>query len=109
MHAQAADFLAVKRLVQTVFSPCACLHHSAPGPESPQKVEQASKSHTAQCRGHLRALPIQPTVQALDMPEEGESLDLRMAPHGPAPPKSLGQPHTLMLPSPSHRDPAQLP
>ncbi|XP_054981815.1 ATP-dependent DNA helicase Q4 isoform X2 [Sorex araneus] len=70
VHAQATDFLAVKRLVQSIFPPCRCLQQITPGPGSLQKVEQAGKSHAARCPGHLRALPVQPMVQALDMPEE---------------------------------------
>lgn len=74
MHAQATDFLAVKRLVQRIFPPCPCLQLRTPGPVSLHEAEQASKSQAAQCPGHIRALPVQSTVQALDMPEEGEPL-----------------------------------
>lgn len=70
VHAQATDFLAVKRLVQRIFPPCPCLQPRTPGPVSLHEAEQASKSQAAQCPGHIRALPVQPTVQALDMPEE---------------------------------------
>ncbi|XP_055981400.1 ATP-dependent DNA helicase Q4 [Sorex fumeus] len=70
VHAQSTDFLAVKRLVQSVFPPCRCRQRSAPEPGSLQKVEQASESQAARCPGHMRALPVQPMVQALDMPEE---------------------------------------
>ncbi|XP_037658931.1 ATP-dependent DNA helicase Q4 isoform X6 [Choloepus didactylus] len=85
-HAEAVDFLAVKKLVQRVFAPCACARpplrqeggvgtERAPGTTYPQEAEQPSSQDTAPaprraCRGHERALPVQPTVQALDMPEE---------------------------------------
>ncbi|XP_057592716.1 ATP-dependent DNA helicase Q4 isoform X2 [Hippopotamus amphibius kiboko] len=103
VHADAVDFLAVKRLVQHVFPPCTCARRPpeheggeswerplarAPVPEheggeswerplarapvaaSPQDADHPSTEGTARCPGHERALPVQPTVQALDMPEE---------------------------------------
>ncbi|KAB1258182.1 ATP-dependent DNA helicase Q4 [Camelus dromedarius] len=85
VHANAVDFLAVKKLVQCVFPPCACTQsppeqeggesqdsHSARAPVAtcPQDADQPSLKQRAQCLGHERALPVQPMVQALDMPEE---------------------------------------
>lgn len=87
VHADAVDFLAVKRLVQRVFSPCTCPRQppeqegsgsgegrlaGAPVAASAQDPGQPSIPHTPRCPGHERVLPVQPTVQALDMPEEGE-------------------------------------
>ncbi|XP_045864331.1 LOW QUALITY PROTEIN: ATP-dependent DNA helicase Q4 [Meles meles] len=82
VHADAADFLAVKKLVQCAFAPCTCAHAQRP-PEkdgagsqkmpvagSPREAEQPSGQRAARCPGHQRALPVQPLVQALDMPEE---------------------------------------
>ncbi|XP_029420027.1 ATP-dependent DNA helicase Q4 isoform X2 [Nannospalax galili] len=85
-HADGTDFLAVKKLVQRVFPPCTCTW-LPPGKEGginglksmtkspPQEAKQNSDHHTAPvlaqaCLGHKRALPVQSTVQALDMPEE---------------------------------------
>ncbi|XP_070078716.1 ATP-dependent DNA helicase Q4 isoform X2 [Equus przewalskii] len=87
VHAKTTDFCAVKKLVQRAFPPCTCSHtqrspeeegdHSqerglarAPVTMCPREAEQPSSEHTARCPGHKRALPVQPTVQALDMPEE---------------------------------------
>ncbi|NP_001399966.1 ATP-dependent DNA helicase Q4 isoform 14 [Homo sapiens] len=87
VHADSTDFLAVKRLVQRVFPACTCTCTRPPSEQEgavggerpvpkypPQEAEQLS--HQAApgprrvCMGHERALPIQLTVQALDMPEE---------------------------------------
>lgn len=86
VHANGADFLAIKKLVQRLFPPCSCTPQS-PGQEGrssgvrptteapPQEAKQHSGHSAAPvqeqaCPGHARALPIQQTVQALDMPEE---------------------------------------
>ncbi|XP_033058980.1 ATP-dependent DNA helicase Q4 isoform X3 [Trachypithecus francoisi] len=93
VHANGTDFLAVKRLVQRVFPACTC---TRPSPEQegamggerpvpkypPQKAEQLGVHQAAPgprrtCVGHERALPVQLTVQALDMPEEGEEPGVR--------------------------------
>ncbi|XP_063499795.1 ATP-dependent DNA helicase Q4 isoform X15 [Symphalangus syndactylus] len=86
VHADSTDFLAVKRLVQRVFPACTCTRlppeqEGAMGEERPvpkyppQEAEQLGGHQAAPgprraCTGHERALPIQLTVQALDMPEE---------------------------------------
>ncbi|XP_066873773.1 ATP-dependent DNA helicase Q4 isoform X1 [Kogia breviceps] len=85
VHANVIDFLAVKRLVQRAFPPCACARqppeqqgdesrerHSARVlvATSPQDADHLSLERTSRCPGHKRALPVQPSVQALDMPEE---------------------------------------
>ncbi|KAI4566025.1 hypothetical protein MJT46_019712, partial [Ovis ammon polii x Ovis aries] len=87
VHANAVDFFTVKRLVQRVFPPCSCARQppeqeggrskeeclaGAPVAASAQDPGQPSVPHTPRCPGHERVLPVQPTVQALDMPEEGE-------------------------------------
>ncbi|XP_071064190.1 ATP-dependent DNA helicase Q4 isoform X4 [Dasypus novemcinctus] len=80
-HADTVDFLAVKKLVQRVFPLCACARlppgreGGAQGATSPQEAEQpsgqdATPAPRRACLGHERALPVQPLVQALDMPEE---------------------------------------
>lgn len=63
VHASATDFLAVKKLVRRVFPPCPCAQR-LPEQEGPLS------ERAARCPGHVRALPVQPTVQALDMSEE---------------------------------------
>uniref|UniRef100_A0A8C7CFR3 DNA 3'-5' helicase n=1 Tax=Neovison vison TaxID=452646 RepID=A0A8C7CFR3_NEOVI len=72
VYADAADFLAVKKLVQCAFPPCTCAQAQRP-PErdgaGSQKTPVAGQ-RAARCPGHQRALPVQPLVQALDLPEE---------------------------------------
>nr|KAF6276944.1 RecQ like helicase 4 [Pipistrellus kuhlii] len=68
VHANAIDFLAVKKLVQRAFPPCACAQRLSE--QEGGSSEQPSCEQTARCPGHKRALPVQPTVQALDLPEE---------------------------------------
>ncbi|XP_005395970.1 PREDICTED: ATP-dependent DNA helicase Q4 isoform X3 [Chinchilla lanigera] len=85
VHADGADFLAVKKLMQYVFPPCTCTKQEGqeggnsgtrPAAESPPpKAKErggcpAAFGQGRACPGHERALPVQPTVQALDMPEE---------------------------------------
>ncbi|XP_077614319.1 ATP-dependent DNA helicase Q4 isoform X2 [Crocuta crocuta] len=82
VYAEGTDFLAVKKLVQCSFPPCTCTRAQRPPEQegaksqerpvavSPREAEQPSSKRTAQCLGHERALPVQPLVQALDMPEE---------------------------------------
>ncbi|OBS67180.1 hypothetical protein A6R68_04272 [Neotoma lepida] len=73
-HADGTDFLAVKKLVQRVFPPCTCTRR----PMSKSLLEEAKEPNGQQthpvlgqaCLGHKRALPVQSTVQALDMTEE---------------------------------------
>lgn len=89
MHASSADFLAVKKLVQRVFPPCSCARaQQLPEPEGGVRQErhlseQPGRERTARCPGHVRALPVQPTVQALDLPEEGEGWGRRCRGGGP--------------------------
>lgn len=118
VHANVIDFLAVKRLVQRVFPPCACARqppeqqgdesqeeHSARVlvATSPQDADHPSLEHTTRCPGHKRALPVQPTVQALDLPEEGEEQGAWGGGHPSTPASS--EPCS----APSHRDSAVLP
>lgn len=75
-HADSTDFLAVKRLVQRVFPPCTCSQRPV-SKSSPEEVKEHSGQQTypvlgQACLGHERALPVQSTVQALDMTEEGK-------------------------------------
>ncbi|KAK1331781.1 hypothetical protein QTO34_007457 [Cnephaeus nilssonii] len=74
VHANAIDFLAVKKLVQRAFPPCTCTQRLSEQEGGERQEGRSSKQpsceQTARCPGHKRALPVQPTVQALDMPEE---------------------------------------
>ncbi|XP_028634658.1 ATP-dependent DNA helicase Q4 [Grammomys surdaster] len=73
-HSDSTDFLAVKKLVQRAFPPCTCSQR--PVSQSPlEEVREHSGQQThpvlgQACLGHKRALPVQSTVQALDMTEE---------------------------------------
>uniref|UniRef100_A0A8C5KT30 DNA 3'-5' helicase n=1 Tax=Jaculus jaculus TaxID=51337 RepID=A0A8C5KT30_JACJA len=72
-HADGTDFLAVKKLVQRVFPPCACTQRpvaKSPPQETKYSSHQVAHMQGPACQGHERALPVQPTVQALDMPME---------------------------------------
>ncbi|XP_048949148.1 ATP-dependent DNA helicase Q4 isoform X2 [Canis lupus dingo] len=82
VHADATDFLTMKKLVQRAFPPCTCTHAPRPSEQegarsqeqpvapSPTEAEQPNSKGTARCPGHTRALPMQALVEALDMPEE---------------------------------------
>nr|XP_003463791.3 ATP-dependent DNA helicase Q4 isoform X2 [Cavia porcellus] len=82
VYADGADFLTMKKLMQCVFPPCTCTRQEGGNSGVRSAVEpppQEAKQHGGcpaafgqgrACRGHERALPIQPIVQALDMPEE---------------------------------------
>ncbi|XP_045417115.1 ATP-dependent DNA helicase Q4 isoform X3 [Lemur catta] len=86
VHANSIDFLAVKKLVQHIFPPCICAQpppeeQGGVGGERPvtKSLIQKAKYHSSPqvapgprraCPGHKLALPVQPTVQALDLPEE---------------------------------------
>uniref|UniRef100_A0A3B4YD80 DNA 3'-5' helicase n=1 Tax=Seriola lalandi dorsalis TaxID=1841481 RepID=A0A3B4YD80_SERLL len=68
IYADTVDYYTVKRLVQKVFPPCKCkrIH---------QKQQELIKStdwpRERVCHTHERAIPIQQTVEALDITEEG--------------------------------------
>ncbi|XP_015342144.1 ATP-dependent DNA helicase Q4 isoform X8 [Marmota marmota marmota] len=86
VHANGADFLALKKLVQRLFPPCSCTpqppeqeggrNGMRPTAGAPLQEAKQHSGHSAApvrgqvCPGHARALPIQQIVQALDMPEE---------------------------------------
>ncbi|KAG8515409.1 ATP-dependent DNA helicase Q4 [Galemys pyrenaicus] len=73
VHAEATDFLAVKRLVQHAFPPCSCAQppgQQEGGAEPEGQAAGVTSVPEAQCPGHWRAILVEPTVQALDMPQE---------------------------------------
>ncbi|XP_046305194.1 ATP-dependent DNA helicase Q4 isoform X6 [Marmota monax] len=86
VHANGADFLALKKLAQRLFPPCSCTpqppeqeggrNGMRPAAGAPLQEAKQHSGHSAApvrgqvCPGHARALPIQHIVQALDMPEE---------------------------------------
>uniref|UniRef100_A0A3B4UIT2 DNA 3'-5' helicase n=1 Tax=Seriola dumerili TaxID=41447 RepID=A0A3B4UIT2_SERDU len=80
IYADTVDYYTVKRLVQKVFPPCKCkrIHQKqqelikAAG-DSPRDYERESKDWPRErvCHTHERAIPIQQTVEALDITEEG--------------------------------------
>ncbi|XP_042121276.1 ATP-dependent DNA helicase Q4 isoform X1 [Peromyscus maniculatus bairdii] len=73
-HADGTDFWAVKRLVQRVFPPCMCasrpVTNSLLGEAREHNGQPATPGVGPACPGHKRVLPVQSTVQALDMTEE---------------------------------------
>lgn len=75
-HADGTDFWAVKRLVQRVFPPCMCasrpVTNSLLGEAREHNGQPATPGVGPACPGHKRVLPVQSTVQALDMTEEGK-------------------------------------
>ncbi|XP_021105722.1 ATP-dependent DNA helicase Q4 isoform X2 [Heterocephalus glaber] len=86
VHRDGADFLAMKKLMRCVFPPCTCTqrerkegggdNETKPAAEAlPVAAKQpdgcpAASGQGRACPGHERALPVQPTVQALDLSEE---------------------------------------
>ncbi|KAL1767571.1 ATP-dependent DNA helicase Q4 [Sigmodon hispidus] len=73
IHADGTDFLAVKKLVQRVFPPCTCTQRPTSNSLLEAKEHDGQQTHPVLgqgCLGHKRALPVQSTVQALDMTEE---------------------------------------
>ncbi|XP_058032506.1 ATP-dependent DNA helicase Q4 isoform X2 [Ahaetulla prasina] len=89
IYADMVDFFTIKRLVQTVFPGCKCqeLHQKQQELNKGSEVEDAEmltalegssekppdleQEHSRICYKHERAVPIQPTVEALDLREEG--------------------------------------
>ncbi|XP_054840957.1 ATP-dependent DNA helicase Q4 [Eublepharis macularius] len=89
VYADTVDYLATKRLVQKVFPRCKCreLHqrqqeiNKSPEVEDAEMLAVLDTSREEQldleggkpraCHKHERAVPIQPTVEALDFREEG--------------------------------------
>ncbi|XP_030333854.1 ATP-dependent DNA helicase Q4 isoform X2 [Strigops habroptila] len=89
IYGDSVDFVTVKKLVQKVFVPCKCLELHQKHQEVTKDVEvedaemvelleeevQEEEKKTRQsrprvCYKHERAIPIQPTVEALDLREE---------------------------------------
>ncbi|XP_057264064.1 ATP-dependent DNA helicase Q4-like, partial [Pezoporus wallicus] len=89
IYGDSVDFVTVKRLVQKVFVPCKCreLHRKHQEATKAGQVEDAELAELLQeevgeeasgtrqsgarvCYKHERAIPIQPTVEALDLREE---------------------------------------
>uniref|UniRef100_A0A3B4CKC3 DNA 3'-5' helicase n=1 Tax=Pygocentrus nattereri TaxID=42514 RepID=A0A3B4CKC3_PYGNA len=70
IYADTVDYFTVKRLVQRVFPPCKCrqIHQNGSG-----EIEQSEGEELVQrvCHTHERAVPMQDTVEALDITEEG--------------------------------------
>ncbi|KAK2512622.1 Recql4 [Columba guinea] len=88
IHGDAVDFYAIQKLVQKVFAPCKCLelhrkHRDAVRDGELEDAEIAEfleeeedgaavkPSERRVCYKHERAIPIQETVEALDLREEG--------------------------------------
>ncbi|XP_075560904.1 LOW QUALITY PROTEIN: ATP-dependent DNA helicase Q4 [Pelecanus crispus] len=89
IYGDTVDFFTIKKLVQKVFSPCKCGTASEtpgrrqgeegaedPAPEEEEEEEDGgvtrwSEQRRRVCYKHERAIPIQQTVESLDIREEG--------------------------------------
>ncbi|XP_075599254.1 ATP-dependent DNA helicase Q4 isoform X3 [Balearica regulorum gibbericeps] len=86
IYGDTVDFFTVKKLVQMVFSPCKCLElhrkhrdiveegeaeDAETADVSEEDVDATRRSEQRACYKHERAVPIQQTVESLDMWEEG--------------------------------------
>eukprot|EP00062_Callorhinchus_milii_P010249 gi/632954930/ref/XP_007893222.1/ PREDICTED: ATP-dependent DNA helicase Q4 isoform X1 [Callorhinchus milii] len=96
IYADTVDYFTVKKLVQNAFPPCKCreihqkqqdlissghvgddemMHIPDPSeeqlPEKPEPVEEFNALSPRVCQTHARAMPIQSTIETLDIREEG--------------------------------------
>uniref|UniRef100_I3KUY2 DNA 3'-5' helicase n=1 Tax=Oreochromis niloticus TaxID=8128 RepID=I3KUY2_ORENI len=80
IYADTVDYYTVKRLVQKVFPACKCkqihqkqqeLFKVTPPSSRDQEEESSDWPRERVCHTHERAIPIQETVEALDITEEG--------------------------------------
>ncbi|NXJ87180.1 RECQ4 helicase, partial [Trogon melanurus] len=71
IYADGVDYFAVKKLVQKVFAPCKCLELHRKHREEEEDGGAARQSGRRVCYRHERAVPIQQTVEELDLREEG--------------------------------------
>ncbi|KAM6102878.1 LOW QUALITY PROTEIN: ATP-dependent DNA helicase Q4 [Theristicus caerulescens] len=87
IYGETVDFFTVKKLVQKIFSPCKCLelrrrHRDVVGAAVAEDAETVAEeeeeaggarkqSGRRVCHKHERAVPIQETVETLDVREEG--------------------------------------
>ncbi|XP_074000832.1 ATP-dependent DNA helicase Q4 [Numenius arquata] len=85
IYGDAVDFFTIKKLVQKVFSPCKCLKlhrksqdivrgcevEDAEMAELLEKEEKDGREAERVCYMHERAIPVQQTVESLDIREEG--------------------------------------
>uniref|UniRef100_A0A8B9FRU9 DNA 3'-5' helicase n=1 Tax=Amazona collaria TaxID=241587 RepID=A0A8B9FRU9_9PSIT len=71
IHGDSVDIVAITRLVQRVFVPCKCPFQPIPCLLQEEVEENRTRqSRPRVCYKHERAIPIQPTVEALDLREE---------------------------------------
>ncbi|NWR40627.1 RECQ4 helicase, partial [Tachuris rubrigastra] len=73
IYGDTVEFWAIKELVLKVFAPCKCRRiYGKEGSDSQEKRENPGTNPPSRiCRGHERSLPIQHTVESLDVREEG--------------------------------------
>uniref|UniRef100_A0A3B4FPV7 DNA 3'-5' helicase n=1 Tax=Pundamilia nyererei TaxID=303518 RepID=A0A3B4FPV7_9CICH len=80
IYADTVDYYTVKRLVQKVFPACKCkqihqkqqeLFKVTPPSSRDQEEERCDWPRERVCHTHERAIPIQETIEALDITEEG--------------------------------------
>uniref|UniRef100_A0A4W5KN65 DNA 3'-5' helicase n=1 Tax=Hucho hucho TaxID=62062 RepID=A0A4W5KN65_9TELE len=78
IYADTVDYYTVKKLVQKVFPPCKCRQIHQKQGDGEHEVEEEEQTGggddwptTRVCHTHERAIPMQDTVEALDITEEG--------------------------------------
>uniref|UniRef100_A0A8C9U2N2 DNA 3'-5' helicase n=1 Tax=Scleropages formosus TaxID=113540 RepID=A0A8C9U2N2_SCLFO len=73
IYADTVDYVTVKKLVQKVFLPCRCrqIHQKQCELVKEEAQQTGSTPASRVCHTHERAIPIQETVEALDITEEG--------------------------------------
>ncbi|XP_076610856.1 ATP-dependent DNA helicase Q4 [Chaetodon auriga] len=71
IYADTVDYYTVKKLVQKVFPPCKCKQIHQKQVELVKEEEGSDWPRERVCHTHERAIPIQETVEALDITEEG--------------------------------------
>ncbi|KAF1599459.1 ATP-dependent DNA helicase Q4, partial [Eudyptes chrysolophus] len=71
IYGDTVDFFTVKKLVQKVFSPCKCLELHRKHRDEDGGAARWSGRQRRVCYKHERAIPVQQTVESLDIREEG--------------------------------------
>ncbi|OWR51738.1 rothmund-thomson syndrome DNA helicase recq4 [Danaus plexippus plexippus] len=62
IYANSIDRPVIRRLLQKIFIPCKCI--------SPEKTDNSKITNVSRCQGHEVGIPIDETVEELDLPSE---------------------------------------
>ncbi|XP_032520445.2 ATP-dependent DNA helicase Q4 [Danaus plexippus] len=62
IYANSIDRPVIRRLLQKIFIPCKCI--------SPEKTDNSKITNASRCQGHEVGIPIDETVEELDLPSE---------------------------------------